>query len=101
MTKVEEEKTYRVKLTEENTYQVERSQELDDVKIFVAKGEKGDKGDKGDKGERGESGTTDYREMLNKPQINNVELTGDKSFEDLGAETLSNIDIDNLINSIV
>lgn len=45
--------------------------------------------------------TKDYNKLDNKPQINDVELIGNKSFEDLGAESLTNIDIENIINSIV
>lgn len=70
------------------------------------KGEKGDKGDKGDKGEQGEvgpmgpqgpqgeqgpvgpqgpsGGTTDYNYLENKPQINDVELKGNVTSEQLG-----------------
>lgn len=71
-------------------------------------GEKGDKGDKGDKGEQGEvgpmgpqgpqgeqgpvgpqgpagsGGTTNYNDLENKPQINGVELSGNKSGSDVG-----------------
>ena len=42
-----------------------------------------------------------YNELEDKPQINDVELVGNKSFEDLGAESLTNIDIENIINSVV
>lgn len=51
--------------------------------------------------ETGVGGTKDYNKLNNKPQINDVELIGNKSFEDLGAESLTNIDIENIINSIV
>lgn len=37
--------------------------------------------------------TTDYNELYNKPSINEVELKGNKTFEDLGDKTLSNIEI--------
>lgn len=46
-------------------------------------------------------GTKDYNKLNNKPQINDVELIGNKSFEDFGAESLTNIEIENIINSIV
>ena len=46
-------------------------------------------------------GTKDYNRLNNKPQINDVELIGNKSFEDLGVESLTNIEIENIINSIV
>lgn len=42
-----------------------------------------------------------YNDASSKPQINGVTLAGDKSFEDLGTDSLSNIDIDNIINSVV
>lgn len=35
----------------------------------------------------GSGGTSDYEQLSNKPQINNVELSGNKSFADLGLET--------------
>lgn len=41
-------------------------------------------GEKGDTGERGEPGTTDYSDLENKPKINNVELNGNKSLQDIG-----------------
>ena len=42
-----------------------------------------------------------YNDFDDKPSINEVELIGNKSFEDLGAESLTNIEIENIINSIV
>ena len=44
---------------------------------------------------------TSYNDFDDKPSINEVELIGNKSFEDLGAESLTNIEIENIINSIV
>lgn len=38
-------------------------------------------------------GTRDYNKLLNKPQIESVELVGNKTFSDLGLETLDAIDI--------
>lgn len=46
-------------------------------------------------------GTKDYNKLNNKPQINDVELIGNKSFEDLGADSLTNLEIDAIINSVV
>ena len=43
-------------------------------------GSRGPKGDKGDKGDPGPPGTTDYEDIINKPQINGITLEGDKSF---------------------
>lgn len=34
----------------------------------------------------GEGGTTDYTQLTNKPQINNVELSGNKTLDDLGIQ---------------
>lgn len=42
-----------------------------------------------------------YNELVNKPQINSVELVGNKSFEDLEIQSLTNLEIENLINSVV
>ena len=44
---------------------------------------------------------TDYNELTNKPQINDVELIGNKSFEDLDAWRMTNTDIQNIIDSVV
>lgn len=41
----------------------------------------------------------DYNNLKNKPQIEGVELKNNKTFEDLGAVSLTNIEIENLINS--
>lgn len=46
----------------------------------------------------GTGGTTDYEKLNNKPSINDVELSGDKSFEDLGISPLSNLEIMGIIN---
>lgn len=47
-----------------------------------ADGPKGDKGDKGDTGEKGDPGTTNYNDLTNKPKINGVEVSGDKTSTD-------------------
>ena len=44
---------------------------------------------------------TDYDKLTNKPQINSVTLEKNKSFNDLGAKSLTNMQIESLINSIV
>lgn len=38
-------------------------------------------------------GTTDYNKLINKPQIESVELIGDKTFKELGLDTLDAIEI--------
>ena len=43
----------------------------------------------------------DYNRLANKPSIEGVTLVDDKSFEDLGALSLTNLEIENLINSQV
>lgn len=40
---------------------------------------------------------SDYDLLTNKPQINSVTLQGDKSFEDLGLEGISNIELEELL----
>lgn len=45
--------------------------------------------------------TTDYNELTNKPQINDIELIGNKSFEDLDVWRMTNTDIQNIIDSVV
>lgn len=47
-----------------------------------ADGPKGEKGDKGDTGEKGDPGTTNYNDLTNKPKINGVEVSGDKTSAD-------------------
>lgn len=42
--------------------------------------------------------TNDYEKLKNKPSINEVELSGDKSFEELGISPLSNLEIMQIIN---
>ena len=39
----------------------------------------------------------DYEKLKNLPQINDVKLTGNKSFEELGMTEATNIEIDNLL----
>lgn len=46
-------------------------------------------------------GTANYNELTNKPQINDIELIGNKSFEDLDAWRMTNTDIQNIIDSVV
>ena len=41
-----------------------------------------------------------YENLKNKPSINDVELIGNKSFEDLGDIHLSNIEILNMYNHV-
>ena len=38
----------------------------------------------GPKGDKGEPGTTNYNEQENKPKINDVELVGNKTADELG-----------------
>ena len=54
-----------------------------------ADGPKGDKGDKGDTGEKGDPGTTNYNDLTNKPTLNGVEVSGNKTSADykISAET--------------
>ena len=42
-------------------------------------------------------GTKDYNKLINKPQIESVELIGDKTFEELGLSALSAADILNIL----
>lgn len=47
-------------------------------------GEKGDKGDPGEKGDKGDPGTTNYNDLENLPTMNNVEIKGALTGEDVG-----------------
>lgn len=40
---------------------------------------------------------SNYDLLTNKPLINSVTLQGDKSFEDLGLEGISNIELENIL----
>lgn len=44
----------------------------------------------------GPPGTTDYLELVNTPQINSVDLIGNKTFIDLGIIGISNSEIEDL-----
>ena len=43
-------------------------------------------------------GARNYEKLTNKPSINEVELNGDKTFEQLGISPLSNLEIMQIIN---
>lgn len=45
------------------------------------------------------STTKDYNALANKPQIESVELVGNKSMSELGVETLSNSEIEAILNN--
>lgn len=51
------------------------------------------------------SGTTDYEKLINKPQINEVTLLGNKTADDLHLQEemdyLTNMEIEELLNSFV
>ena len=42
--------------------------------------------------------TSNYKKLVNKPQIEGVELIDNKTFEDLGLSEISNIQVDELLN---
>lgn len=44
--------------------------------------------------------TSNYEDLYNKPRINGVMLTGDRSFEDLGEENLTNMEIATIFNRV-
>ena len=52
-------------------------------------------------GGSGGAGTNNYNDLTNKPQINNVTLKGNKSFEDLGLKPYDNNSIQSLWDSVV
>ena len=76
--------------------------EIDEkIESGALKGDKGDTGPRGEQGPigpqgpKGESG--DYPELNDKPKINDVELNGNKSFEDLGFKPLTNSEIEKIM----
>lgn len=42
----------------------------------------------------------DYNSLINKPSINDVELKNDKSFEELGVNTMTNFEILDVFNRV-
>lgn len=46
------------------------------------------------------TGTTDYNDLINKPQIEGVTLSGNKSFSDLNANRITNTEIENIIEGV-
>ena len=44
-----------------------------------------------------QNGTADYSELKNKPSIESVELDGNKSFEELGLQSMTLQELDNLL----
>lgn len=46
------------------------------------------------------SGTTNYEMLSNKPSINEITLIGNKSFEDLGVNTMTNLEIKELFDRV-
>lgn len=76
--------------------------ELDEIeKIFVSEDKRGETLVLLDPSPSSSIGKIDYNKAINKPSIENVELMGNKTFIDLGAVSLTNIEIENLLNSQV
>ena len=48
----------------------------------------------------GGSGTSDYNALTNKPSIEGVTLTGDKSFPQLNLDILTNTEIESIFNDL-
>ena len=46
---------------------------------------------------RSGGGTNDYEELINKPKINNVTLIKNKTFSDLGLNSLTNMELESLL----
>ncbi len=44
--------------------------------------------------------TNDYEKLTNLPQINDIKLLGNKSFEDLGMIEATNLEIDEMFKNI-
>lgn len=45
-------------------------------------------------------GITDYDLLLNKPMINDIELSGNKTFENLGMTEISNTELDAMFKDL-
>ncbi len=48
----------------------------------------------------GGGGTTNYNLLENLPQVNNITLKGNKSFDDLGLQSLTNEQMDELLAAL-
>ena len=44
-----------------------------------------------------DSGSSDYNNLVNQPKINEVKLIGNRSLEELGLNTISNIELEELL----
>lgn len=49
----------------------------------------------------GEGGTTNYEDLYNKPQINNVKLTGSKTLEELGIQPAGTYATEEYVNNAI
>ncbi len=45
-----------------------------------------------------EGSSTNYNDLENKPTVNGVELSGNKTLEDLGEQTITNSELNDLVN---
>ena len=59
-------------------------------------GPQGKPGERGPEGPMGPMGTSNYTDLLNRPSIESIELTGNKTFEDLGIISITKSDIINI-----
>ena len=57
-------------------------------------------GEKSLSGKANGATSNDYEKLVNLPSIEDIELKGNKSFEELGLEECSNLEIDSLFRSI-
>lgn len=46
-----------------------------------------------------QTGNGDYTQLRNLPTLNGEEIIGDKSFEDYGEQTITNAELQNIINT--
>ncbi len=59
-----------------------------------------DIGSSGNSGEPSDNNTSDYNELSNKPQIEGLTLVGNKKMKEFGVDTLSNMEIKEIINKL-
>lgn len=70
---------------------------MNNIKEYFPEYNDGSSGDSGSGQTSPSSGTLDYNELMNKPQINGVTLTGNKTDTEIGIANLTDVQLDDLL----